>query len=913
MSDLFNWLQNYLNLAKLTAVTVPGMIVAFALILVAGPIPCSDDKGCPFCSSSLKPVDQKAGSTDSGKSGGNDDKGLPQSPISDLAWVLISKATWAGNTAATAAEDKIDSAVKATPGGQAKPPNVTQSCNPLPLFGFPYSSRIFDGPDAAKNLASAQADAGEHGNIYVQVGDAKKKLKNCSNALVAAGKFLPTASSKTSSTSATGSNASSSSASAIKDAQSSITILNAKNSEILAAVTAADPTTGNVPWVRVIRGTWGELKTAKTVDDQIPTFPAATLADTTHPDLKHPEPVQPDTIGNACDGVPRAVAGSQVYLPVNGFGDDFNKEQQKAKQKGQELEPLRTLLPTLAYCSNQLQLVSSSLATEQSTLQNSITQYNTDLTTLSSNLVTATQNGEVLLERSLQGKIDAETPQLTGAERRQQSLKNAISALGVLQASLSGMLNPLNTAPPDTVPQTNVAVDVFLAIQQNLIKFLLFSLILGQILDPMQRGAVSFFGPRRDFFDAFNKVYGQDGDGEFRYGDRRLLPWVKPDGVIVETPNAIDANLYTNQVTAQLRPNPAGHSFLKDRNIYEKNYAIGAGYISQNEAKSIEDEYYGQSQITSGLILPVLILSVCLAIRIVCCSSAASADYMNSSLMVLAAIPFGIIAGAVLMVGALWLSSEKYWQLVSQTWSAFMAWTPDDPESHKRARDAAARASVADNDANEAGSRARVAAANADRTKQAGVVSYAEHAALKREADEFSQRAQELEEVSKEASIASAAARRDHEEKSQRRRQDRFRAWFLLILCLVLLLLGMTALVIASYGKAPLSLAGLGMIVLPTLLVGPLWIAGLDRLHKFYSELQSRIAGNILKLQTSTQQRILDLIADPNAAAALKKKAKDAQEGQTQLVAFLESITAADPSAGKPTPPNGSSSAQVNE
>jgi hypothetical protein len=39
MSDLFAWFQNYLSLSKLTAVTVPGMVVAFALILVLGPIP----------------------------------------------------------------------------------------------------------------------------------------------------------------------------------------------------------------------------------------------------------------------------------------------------------------------------------------------------------------------------------------------------------------------------------------------------------------------------------------------------------------------------------------------------------------------------------------------------------------------------------------------------------------------------------------------------------------------------------------------------------------------------------------------------------------------------------------------------------------------------------------------------------
>jgi len=65
MPNLFAWFQNYLNPSKLTAVTVPGMVLAFALILVLGPIPCQkkDFKSCPYCVSTLKPVKDSTTST----------------------------------------------------------------------------------------------------------------------------------------------------------------------------------------------------------------------------------------------------------------------------------------------------------------------------------------------------------------------------------------------------------------------------------------------------------------------------------------------------------------------------------------------------------------------------------------------------------------------------------------------------------------------------------------------------------------------------------------------------------------------------------------------------------------------------------------------------------------------------------
>lgn len=59
MPDLPAWFSNYFSPSKITAVTVPGMILAYALILVLGPIPCSRNKDCPFCPTTLKPVTDK--------------------------------------------------------------------------------------------------------------------------------------------------------------------------------------------------------------------------------------------------------------------------------------------------------------------------------------------------------------------------------------------------------------------------------------------------------------------------------------------------------------------------------------------------------------------------------------------------------------------------------------------------------------------------------------------------------------------------------------------------------------------------------------------------------------------------------------------------------------------------------------
>jgi hypothetical protein len=67
-------------------------------------------------------------------------------------------------------------------------------------------------------------------------------------------------------------------------------------------------------------------------------------------------------------------------------------------------------------------------------------------------------------------------------------------------------------------------------------------------------------------------------------------------------------------------------------------------------------------------------------------------------------------------------------------------------------------------------------------------------------------------------------------------------------------------------------------IALPCVLIVPLWIAGLDRLHKYYSELQARIAGNIVHLQESTEQKIIDLIKNPESRLAFGQRLDQEQK-----------------------------------
>jgi hypothetical protein len=722
MPNLFTWFQNYLNPSKLTAVTVPGMIVAFALILVLGPIPCrkSNPKSCPLCVSTLKPVEDSADS----KSGARGDQ-TRQSP----------------------------------PAGTTSPSGETTTTNLLPK------------------------PAGE--KIYVRVSQVALKQEN----------------------------------------------------------------------------------TTKDIDNLIDSIKKVS-GQFSEPDKDRLKPIQEaelilansvQKIGDSCNDVPSYFVPNSTAIISDA---DLPKEQQAAAKKAQDLRTLvdqpvgsslqsqqsqsssKPMQIALNACNSQVQLINAALLQDSANLDKFISQGFTDLQALSTALVAAQQNGDTLVGKSISSNIHDKRNFLSWAQQEQAIIKNISTSLAALQSRITTMLNVVIGPPPDAKPGTNVATDVFQTIQENLLKFLLFSLILGQILDPIQRGAVSFFGPRRNFFSAFNKVYGQRGDGEFRYGDRRLEPWVSNDAL-----GEIDKR-QTDVMVAELRPNAAGKAFEKDRNIYDKNYAIGAGYVSQSEVKTIEDEYYAQSQITSGLILPMLILSVCIALRVICCSPNASANYSKNFFVAAAASSFGIVLGIGLMMVALLLSSRKYWRVFSQ--------------------------------------------------------------GAKDVLDKLSGLRINIQPSRKKLSFKSKEEREDWEGAEADGLPSKWRVRLFAIGAIGLLVWWTIAILLQLWDNEAkptlLEWWDLLLISIPVLLIGPLWIAGLDRLHKYYSELEARIAGNILRLQENTEKKILDIIADPDAAAALTTKIKDTVDGEQKLANFLSTIvgeTSVQPSPPPDEPPPG--------
>ena len=367
MADLFSWFQSYLNLAKLTAITVPGMVVAFALILVLGPVPCSNTKDCPFCPSSLKPV------TKTTKPTASKDSGTP---------------------------------VKGS-GSGAKDSGTVQS--------FVSVSATTLGAEKGIDAANGQID------VY--------------NSLVQPGPVLPKL-----------------------------------------------PTTG--------RTSSPASKTSSCVDT--PTF---------IPSIK-----------------------ATQFLSEK----DKPDAEKAAAKKGQTLVPLPNELDVLGGCSNSLQDLEAKIIVQSATLTQLATQYGTDLTSLSANYIGARQQGERLVQSDIEDQVRDKKNQLAKVQQAQAALATVKGTVDGIYKAVQGMISNLNTAPTEAPAATpNAAADVFQAIEQNLLKFLLFSLIIGQILDPIQRAAVAFVGPRRNFFRSLNLVYGQSGDGEFRYGERRLHPWSK--------------------------------------------------------------------------------------------------------------------------------------------------------------------------------------------------------------------------------------------------------------------------------------------------------------------------------------------------------------------------------------------------
>jgi hypothetical protein len=341
-------------------------------------------------------------------------------------------------------------------------------------------------------------------------------------------------------------------------------------------------------------------------------------------------------------------------------------------------------------------------------------------------------------------------------------------------------------------------MDVFQTIEQNLIKFLLFSLILGQILDPIQRGLISFLGPRRNILESFNGIYGQKGDGEFRYGDRRLPPWTLRDTFLPRFP--APATLKDVQKIRKVADDeglgygPADFAFLRNTNIYDHNYAIGAGYISQSEFNGIFNEYYSQSQLTSGLILPLFILSACIGIRTICCGPLVPVGGSGWLLTgpLCGAMYIGVLLGFWLSFVMTYFGSRRYGRIFHDFVTDLLG--------------------------------------------------------------------------------------------APRKMIETLR--FMIILAILTTLFFFCLLWIYADSNV-LGWDVLLIVGMPCVFLCPLWIASLDRLHKFYSELQARIGGNILRLQQNTQQKMVDLIDQSDSLVSLMANLEQAAKNNARLVVFL--------------------------
>jgi hypothetical protein len=458
-------------------------------------------------------------------------------------------------------------------------------------------------------------------------------------------------------------------------------------------------------------------------------------------------------------------------------------------------------------CAASLTNLDGNLQAEIARRKDLSSQALSDLTALSTALTAAQSSGAQLVERDLRARRDAKKAELEKTEFDVKLLTQGEADVAALLSQVSqtrtSVVNQVTAAPatPDA-SKTSTVTDVFQTIEQNLLKFLLFSLIMGQILDPIQRGLVSFVGPRRDVFEIFNEVYGQMGDGEFRFGDRRVPPWTdrdtylprierlkKGERILTESVKANYAlnqalradDLYTagdpspetvkavrdvaqawvgKEATDQeiedfrdLRISSADVVYTSNMNIYDQNYAIGAGYISQSEFNNIYNDFYTQSQLTSGLILPLLILSVCIGIRVVCCATAAVTGAGSWWLIVsiVGAMYIGALGGLMLQAVVSNFGSIKYRRVAT----VFFWNVRGELDAH------------------------------------------------------------------------------------QDRLQRHFVGWMIGV--------GVILLLIMLANINVLNPEFLPLIMGPCLFLWSLWIAGLDRLHKYYSELQARIAGNILR------------------------------------------------------------------
>jgi membrane protein implicated in regulation of membrane protease activity len=256
-----------------------------------------------------------------------------------------------------------------------------------------------------------------------------------------------------------------------------------------------------------------------------------------------------------------------------------------------------SLLEDFDRCNSALTAAQTELNIKEAAKSDVISTLRGNLTKLNAALADAKAALNSTLERSLAGKVETARNDLEGATRDDSDLKSAVTAVGKLIDQVSdsrkGILSDASTAIPAETPVKTTWQTAAQALGGNVLIFLLVSMLVGQLIDPIQRAIVSQDPIRGLTFPFLNDLYREDQPtGSIRFGDQRYAITRKED------------------VKPLLEREP---------NLLEPSYAIGRGLLTQAEYSSLQDKYYTQSQITTGLMLPSALLALVIYIRLLCC------------------------------------------------------------------------------------------------------------------------------------------------------------------------------------------------------------------------------------------------------------------------------------------------------
>jgi hypothetical protein len=264
-----------------------------------------------------------------------------------------------------------------------------------------------------------------------------------------------------------------------------------------------------------------------------------------------------------------------------------------------DLQPIDpgTFLENLDDCNAVLTQAQNELNQKDVAEATIITARNTNFTAASTAFQTARANNNSDLAAALDRKLEDAKEALTREMQHDSELKSATSAVGALVTQITtwrtNLMGDVTTLVPAETPTKTTWQHAAQALANHILMFLLVSIAVGQLLDPIQRAIVSSDPVRGLTFPVLNFFYSRKSlSGAIRFGDQR----------------------YESTRSEDVKP-------LVDRepHLLEASYAIGRGYLTQAEYSAMQDQYYSQSQIANGLMLPMAMLAVAIYIRLLCC------------------------------------------------------------------------------------------------------------------------------------------------------------------------------------------------------------------------------------------------------------------------------------------------------